>query len=315
MNSETYLYVAHPGHELALADWIGKRRPTINILTDGSGSENRERLTSSKSFIKSRNASRGSIFGRYTDKQIYARILDQSISEFHGLIEEIIEDWSVQPPDVVVVDELDGHNPAHDLMNLLVSIACQRYTSRSGRSPGLFSFYLSSPLSHTDIADTHRLDEASYQGKLRDIQAYGVKPRSVDLVTYRLGFDRFVDHIGEHFKDTRSALGPSEDPAHFHSDSAPVIDIYQSIRRRIVRDNIKIEIDLSTNACRKPRDWLRYEYLKPIEYDREQQLTRHDTTFYELYGEEKVKRGTYATVLRQRHLIDIWAKLKRDDHG
>ena len=309
LNAKPYLYIAHPGHELALAIWVRNSQPIINILTDGSGSDNRPRLDSSKNFIESVNANSGSMFGRFSDRKIYQRIIQKSIPEFETLIKEIVCDWRETPPEYIVVDELDGHNPTHDLLNLLVSIACEIYSSESGHAPALYSYFLNPPLSKNHIHKVSYLDDKSYQIKLQDIREYGVKPKSVDLMTHRLGFDRYASRLNDYFSDSESILNLSEDSSLLHSMSKPTIEIYESIRQRIQSENLEIELDLTGTSEKTQDDWLRYEFLNLLEYNREPELTQFECTFYELYGEEKVKRGVYKDMLRQQHLVDIWSEL------
>ena len=165
-------------------------------------------------------------------------------------------------------------------------------------------------MQHCEIDNRYYLNDDSYQTKLQDIREYGVKPKSVDLVTYRIGFEHYVSQMDEYFSASDTLMNRSCDATSLHDMSSTIIDIYDSIKRRIAEENINIEIDLATCSTENPNDWLRYEYFAPLDYNREPELTRYNCTFYELYGEEKVKRGVYKEVLRQRHLIEIWNSLR-----
>src|SRR5687768_13632692 len=70
-----YLLVAHPGHELRLHRWLELARPSLFVLTDGSGSAGHSRVPSTRAVLANAGARAGSIVAPFTDHQIYHAIL------------------------------------------------------------------------------------------------------------------------------------------------------------------------------------------------------------------------------------------------
>ncbi|MCC5636204.1 hypothetical protein LC593_10105 [Nostoc sp. CHAB 5844] len=81
-NSCSALIIAHPGHEIRVHDWLELAQPYVFVLTDGSGSSGKSRLDSTTKVLKKVNAKQGNIYGRYSDKQIYAAILNRDFDLF-----------------------------------------------------------------------------------------------------------------------------------------------------------------------------------------------------------------------------------------
>lgn len=183
----TYLYIAHPGHELLLSQWIIDNKPEVNILTDGSGADGVSRIESSTRVLERLGASKGPIFGRFTDVEIYTHILDRNINIFSLLVDNILNSWRQNPPSHVVVDSLEGYNPAHDLINLLVSCACKYFSEREKNNISLFSFKLvnkSIPAAGSII--TYLTDEQQKQKKELAF-SYPEMRKEVDMAIARLG--------------------------------------------------------------------------------------------------------------------------------
>src|SRR5215470_17021527 len=58
------LVISHPGHELRLFGWLRLAKPSVFILTDGSGRSDASRIASTSRILASAGANPGGIFGR-----------------------------------------------------------------------------------------------------------------------------------------------------------------------------------------------------------------------------------------------------------
>src|SRR4029077_10013160 len=85
----TALVVAHPGHELRIHHWLELTRPVTFILTDGSGHTDCSRLHASTTSLARTGATRGSIYGAMSDRQLYAAILGGERKLFETLVDQL----------------------------------------------------------------------------------------------------------------------------------------------------------------------------------------------------------------------------------
>src|SRR5256885_207666 len=81
--------VAHPGHELMVYHWMERHRPLYFCLTDGSGGDGRSRLDSTGRLLRNLGCATGSLFGRFTDKEMYRLLLDGRVDAFVELRDEL----------------------------------------------------------------------------------------------------------------------------------------------------------------------------------------------------------------------------------
>lgn len=183
----TYLYIAHPGHELLLSQWIIDNKPEVNILTDGSGAAGVSRLGSSTRVLERLGANKGLIFGKFTDAEIYAHILNRNINIFSLLVDNMLNAWRQNPPSCIVVDGLEGYNPAHDLINLLVSCACRYFAEQEDKNISLYSFNLvNKAIPAAGSIITNLTDEQRKQKKELAF-SYPEMRKEVDMAIARLG--------------------------------------------------------------------------------------------------------------------------------
>src|SRR5262245_52461812 len=101
------LIVAHPGHELILYGWMLQRRPTVFVLTDGSGHRGESRLASTTRILRELNAKPGSVYGRMTDKQLYFAVLEGDLETFAAIVEEIASGLVNAGANTVVGDAME----------------------------------------------------------------------------------------------------------------------------------------------------------------------------------------------------------------
>jgi hypothetical protein len=127
------LFVAHPGHELRLHGWLGRARPWVFVLTDGSGGTGRPRLSWTTEVLRRSGARPGSPYGRCTDADVYRALLDGRHDLFLGLVEEAAAALVRLGVTCLVADAADGYNPSHDVCRLLAGAAAEVARRRTGR--------------------------------------------------------------------------------------------------------------------------------------------------------------------------------------
>ena len=123
MSSKSLLLIGHPGHEVLLYGWIARVRPRVCILTDGSGYSSQPRLSLSRDLLFTLGAQEGPIFGRFTDREMYAVLREGRGDVVAALVRELSEDLYRQGIDTIVVDAMEGFNPVHDLCRVIAGAA------------------------------------------------------------------------------------------------------------------------------------------------------------------------------------------------
>jgi len=136
------LVVGHPGHELMVHGWLETARPMVMVLTDGSGHSGVSRLASTAALLARAGATPGSVFGRFTDAELYRALLDQRTDIFARLADEIA--GAIVQHQIVLVagDDAEGFNPTHDVCRLLVDAAVRTARARTGRPVANTAFAL-----------------------------------------------------------------------------------------------------------------------------------------------------------------------------
>lgn len=138
----TALVVGHPGHELLVHGWLEVTRPIVFVLTDGSGRSSQSRLASTTKILNQTGAKCGGIYGRLTDTEAYAAILNQEYDLFIGLARELCEAFVVERIDYVAGDALEGYNPMHDVCRLVINAAVTAANRARGHCVANFEFSL-----------------------------------------------------------------------------------------------------------------------------------------------------------------------------
>jgi hypothetical protein len=166
-------FIAHPGHEILFFDWLRRTQPCVFVLTDGSGAGSKSRLYQTEQLLTAASACRGGIFGRLSDAQAYALIMEQQFEALCALAEELAAELIDRQLSAVVCDAAEGHNPVHDLSNLIVGTACalakqmgaviEHYEYSIVRGPAFFC---------GNGTFVHQLDEAALERKLAAAQDY-----------------------------------------------------------------------------------------------------------------------------------------------
>jgi hypothetical protein len=187
--------IGHPGHELRVHGWLEQHRPTVFVLTDGSGNEGRSRLPSTERVLRAVGARSGSIFGRLSDRELYQQVLAQDVDLFCGLAEELAACLLREGVAVVVGDAVEGFNPAHDLTRLVLNAAVALARARGLRVRN-YDFVLEAapgecPRELRVFASHLRLDDAALHRKLGAARAYPELVKEVERNLARLGEEAF----------------------------------------------------------------------------------------------------------------------------
>src|SRR5262245_7457120 len=139
------LVVGHPGHELRVYGWLMTARPIVQVLTDGSGSEGHSRIDSTTTVLDGAAATRGSIYGRMSDREIYRAILARDHARFLALADELAEELVRHDIGVVAGDAIEGFNPSHDVCRYVINAAVRIASQRKGRTIACYAFPLDGP--------------------------------------------------------------------------------------------------------------------------------------------------------------------------
>jgi hypothetical protein len=118
-----HLIVAHPNHELLLHGWISRNKPVVHILTDGAEHSSGTRLARTADLLRGLGAHASTIFGRLSDREAYAMILERNTPLLVSLVTELAAQLERDQPAIVVGDAAEGYNPVHDLCRLIAGAA------------------------------------------------------------------------------------------------------------------------------------------------------------------------------------------------
>lgn len=169
------LVAAHPGHELRLHAWLVRATPRVVILTDGSGGVGHPRLASSAGILAAAGSTRASIFGRFSDREAYALLLDGNVPTVLGLADEIRAEIAERGIRDVVSDAAEGFNPVHDLATALAAAAVERVRRRGPGAPlRHFEFLLEAApdAGRDEGAFVLELDDEQFERKIAAARAY-----------------------------------------------------------------------------------------------------------------------------------------------
>jgi AcrR family transcriptional regulator len=133
-NRKAALVIAHPGHELCVHGWLESTRPLVFVLTDGSGRSGASRLNSTSEILANAGASNGSIYGRFTDQNLYAAILGGDFGLFEQIVAELAEALVRENVTHVAGDAIEGYNPIHDVCRVVINAAVALANRMSDRA-------------------------------------------------------------------------------------------------------------------------------------------------------------------------------------
>ncbi len=191
------LVIAHPGHELRVHHWLERHRPSVCVLTDGSGSTGVSRLASTSAVLAAAGAAAGPIYGHFTDRDLYAAIRRGDPAPFLQLARTLAAALIELDVELVVGDALEGFNPGHDMCRYLLNLAVAIVERDTGRRLGNRAFVLDAAPGSNDgpPADgvwTIDLDEAALERKLAAAAGYPELRGEVETAIGRFGRHAFA---------------------------------------------------------------------------------------------------------------------------
>jgi AcrR family transcriptional regulator len=190
------LVIAHPGHELRIHGWLETVHPTVFVLTDGSGRSGHSRLNSTTQILRKAGARTGSLYGRFTDSQIYAAILRGDIESFTQVVLQLGEAFWDEEVEYVVADAAEGFNPCHDLCRYLVDTTVAWVAQKKGRTLANYDFLLEGrPDSCSALLREQAihlaLDESGFQRKVQAVSNYPELKDETQATVARFGPEVF----------------------------------------------------------------------------------------------------------------------------
>ncbi len=170
-------------------------RPVVHVLTDGSGSDGEPRIDSTSALLESVGAARGSIYGRMSDREIYAAILSGDHARFVALAEELASALIRDEVDLVAGDGVEGFNPSHDVCRYIINAAV-RIAQAAGRTIDCYAFPLEGapnicPESLRDRCLRLQLDDRTLARKLDAAHAYAELRPEVEHALRHFGSEPF----------------------------------------------------------------------------------------------------------------------------
>jgi AcrR family transcriptional regulator len=171
------LIIGHPAHELRVHGWLEAEKPTVFVITDGSGGAGESRIGSTTRILEAAGARRASIYGRYSDRQIYAAILDARYEILFEMVDEIADSLADLRPELVAGDAVEDYNPTHDACRLIINAALEKLRITTGQRPRNYDFLLvgkpdSCPEDVKDEAIWLHLDDAALCRKIDAARTY-----------------------------------------------------------------------------------------------------------------------------------------------
>jgi hypothetical protein len=195
------LVVGHPGHELRIYGWMIAARPIVHVLTDGSGAVGASRVGSTTALLQDVGASRGSVYARLSDREIYAAMLAGHHDQFIAIAEELADSFVRDRIELVAGDAVEGFNPSHDVCRYVINAAVRLASTTTGRQIACYAFPLDSapgvrPDRLLDRPLTVRLDDGTLERKLRAAGAYTELKGEVEQALKRFGPEPFrTEHL------------------------------------------------------------------------------------------------------------------------
>jgi len=221
------LVVGHPGHELRVYGWMAAVRPTVHVLTDGSGDSRRSRVESTSALLDGVGASRGTIYGRMSDREIYAAMVDGDLDCFVALAEELADSFVRDGVEIVAGDAVEGFNPSHDVCRYVINAAVRLASVAAQRPIACYAFPLDGapgmrPAGVCGVPVRVELDERTLDRKLKAAHAYEELTLEVERALARFGAAPFRTEY----------LWPADlaDPYSWDPDRVPFYESYGAQR-------------------------------------------------------------------------------------
>ncbi len=305
LSARAALVMAHPSHELRVHGWLQQTQPYVCVLTNGAGRSGEPRLPRTTEVLSKCGATQGAIYGRLTDLQVYAAILEGNAELFGELVEELAQALVSEQIDYVLGDAAEGYSVTHDICRIMIGAAVNLAEQQYGHRVKNFDFLVVGPPDECpselrDEAMWVRLDDDTFARKVKASLAY----------TPKLAADVEAALAGAPFRGVRRFSEPQ---------LAGEVDVELSgtlLEEIELRPTLKAQLrDMMEGV---PLEAFRVECLRPVGNDSGTDWTTNNPPFYELYGEKLVAAGRYKKVIRfQEHMLPlaqaIRAKVEREE--
>ena len=293
LSSRAALVVAHPSHELRVHGWLEQAKPYVCVLTDGAGRSGEPRLPRTSEVLSRCGATQGAIYGRLSDLQVYAAVLDGDAKLFDELVEELAQVFVTEKIDYVVGDAAEGYSVTHDICRIMIGAAVNLAEREHGYRVANYDFL---PVGPPDECPDELREEAIWV-RLDDA-AFGSKVKAALAYTPKLAADVEAALAGAPFRGVRRFSQPQLAGAVDSHVSGTMLAEIES--RPMLKAQLKDILD------GVPIDAFRVECLRPVGNDAGTHWTTSDPPFYELYGEKLVAAGRYESVIRfQEHVLPL----------
>ena len=278
------LVVAHPSHELRVHGWLENSRPYVCILTDGRGRSGESRLQNTSDVLARAGATEGAIYGRLSDTEVYAAILNGDSELFALLVEELAQAFVDEQIDYVVGDAAEGYSVTHDICRVMIDAAIELVEAEHGKRIVNVDFLLVGDADHhQENTVTLHLDDVAFARKINAALSYSPK----------LAQDVETALTGALFQGIRRFSEPQ---------LAGEVDLeMRTSVLQVLESQPQLKAQLTNLVDDVPLDALRIECLRPVGNNHQS-----EPVFYELYGEKLVAAGRYAKVIRYRqHMLPL----------
>ena len=293
LSARAALVVAHPSHELRVHGWLEQTKPYVCVLTDGAGRSGEPRLSRTTEVLSRCGATAGAIYGRLTDLEVYAAILDGDAKLFGDRVEELAQAFVEEQIDYVVGDAAEGYSVTHDICRIMIGAAIELAERAYGHRVANFDFLVVGPPDECpselrDEAIWLRLDDDIFDRKVKAALAY----------TPKLATDVEAALAGAPFRGVRRFSEPQLAGEVDVELSGTVLEELET--RPILKAQLRDMLD------GVPIEAFRVECLRPVGNDSGTGWTTNNPPFYELYGEKLVAAGRYERVIRfQEHMLPL----------
>lgn len=305
LSARAALVVAHPSHELRMHGWLEQVKPYVCVLTDGAGRSGEPRLERTTEVLSRAGAKQGAIYGRLTDLEVYAAILDGDSELFGGLVEELAQAFVAERIDYVAGDAAEGYSVTHDVCRIMIGAAVDLAEREYGHRVANFDFLIVGPPDECpaelrEEAMWLELNESEFRRKVNAALAY----------TPKLAEDVEAALAGAPFRGVRRFSEPQLEGEVDTEVSATVMEELES------RPTLKAQLRDMMDGI--PIENFRTECLRPACNQAGTGWPANDLPFYELYGEKLVAAGHYREVIRyEEHMLPlaqaIRAKAEREE--
>ena len=299
LSARAALVVAHPSHELRVHGWLKQTRPYVCVLTDGGGRSGDVRLPQTSQALDRAGATQGTIFGRLTDLEVYAGILNHDADLFAGIAAELARIFAAEKIEYVVGDAAEGYSVAHDICRIMIGIAVELAQQVHGHEIKNFDFNV---VGSPDECPEELRDQAFWLNL--DDDAFSHKVKAALDYTPKLAADVEAALRGAPFQGIRRFSEPKlagDVDLEVSASMLEELDAHPTLKARLrhIIEGV-------------PLDAFRIECLRPVSNCSGADWTSEEPLFYELYGEKLVAAERYQKVIRYReHMLPLAEAMRK----